>query len=342
VAYWENLFPGLSTTAGAVNRANSAFSRLNPGIAADTVLTPTQTAYFLFQQANPGNALAALRSIDVTCAPSCGNLGRYSMYNDQFASLFSWRSIAPASYRAMQLTARRRLGGNLTLDANYTLSRSRDWTSGAERGDAFSGSFIINSWMPEQMESFSDFDLRHQMNVNWVARLPAGGRRGQLFDALVRGWQLAGVSRWSSGFPITVQNGTGNPTNHYFRGFGKLQGPAPAMSTNKSAPNGPNLFTDPALAAASFVAPAAGETGIRNQVRGDGVFTIDLGLSKRWKLAKSENHGIELRWEVFNVTNSVRFDVRPVNLTVGQAGFGTYSAQLGNPRVMQFLLRYSF
>jgi hypothetical protein len=342
VAYWENLFPGLRTTAAALNRANSAFSRLNPGVAADTVLTPSQTAYFLFQQANPGNALAALRSIDVTCSPSCGTLGRYSMYNDQFASLFSWRSIAPASYNAMQATVRRRLGENLTLDANYTLSRSRDWTSGAERGDAFSNSFIINSWMPEQMESFSDFDLRHQMNLNWIAQLPVGNRRGGLFDAVLRGWQLAGVYRWSSGFPVNVQNGTGNPTNHYFRGFGKLQGEAPEMSTNKNAPGGPNLFADPANAATRFVAPAAGETGTRNNVRGDGIFNLDLGLSKRWDLPRLENHRIELRWEVFNATNSVRFNVRSANLTVGQAGFGTYSAQLVNPRVMQFLLRYSF
>ncbi len=342
VAYWENLFPALRTTAAALNRANSAFSRLNPGIAADTVLTPSQTAYFLFQQANPGNALAALRSIDVTCTPSCGRLGRYSMYNDQFASLFSWRSIAPASYHALQATVRRRWGGNLTLDANYTLSRSRDWTSGAERGDAFSRSFIINSWMPEQMESFSDFDLRHQMNLNWIVQLPSGNRRGGLFDALLRGWQLAGVYRWSSGFPITVQNGVGNPTNHYFRGFGKLLGDAPEMATNKNAPGGPNLFSDPATAASRFVPPAAGETGARNNVRGDGIFNLDLGLTKRWMLPRLENHRVELRWEGFNVTNSVRFNVQSANLTVGQAGFGAYSAQLVNPRVMQFLLRYSF
>ncbi|HEY8460704.1 MAG TPA: hypothetical protein VIM99_10010 [Blastocatellia bacterium] len=51
---------------------------------------------------------------------------------------------------------------------------------------------------------------------------------------------------------------------------------------------------------------------------------------------------IALRWEVFNATNSVRFNARSLNLTVGQAGFGTYSAQLANPRVMQFLLRAQF
>jgi hypothetical protein len=347
-AYWDNLFPALATTAQNLTRIFPAFTRLNPGVAPETMLSPSQTAYALFQQANPGNPLAALRSIDVSCAPGCSRFGRYALYNDQFASLFSWRSLAPASYNAMQVSLRRRMGDSLTLDANYTMSRSRDWTSGVERGDAFSGSFLINSWEPSQMESFSDFDLRHQFNMNWVAQLPFGkGRRfassgSSWANAIVGGWQLAGVFRMSSGFPITVQNGTGNPTNHYFRGFGLLQGNAPETETNKNGPQGPNLFVNPAAAAAAYIAPAAGQTGNRNSVRGDGVFSLDFGLGKQFALPGRDGHHIALRWEVFNATNTVRFDVRSANLTVGQAGFGTLTSQLGGPRVMQFLLRYAF
>jgi hypothetical protein len=348
VPFFENLFPGLATTAQNLTRSFSAFTRLNPGVAPDTALSPTQTAFFLFQQLNPGNALAALRSIDVTCAPSCSRLGRYAFYNDQFASLFSWRSISPASYHALQLTLRRRFTDEFQFDANYTLSRARDWTSGVERGDAFAGSFLINSWLPEQMDAPSDFDLRHQFNMNWIAQLPVGRNRRfaanlpSAVNALVAGWQLAGIVRWSSGFPVTVQNGVGNPTNHYQRGYGKLTGAEPVTETNKNAPQGPNLFADPAAAAAAFTAPNAGETGDRNSLRGDGLFSLDFGLSKQWALPRRESGHIAFRWEVFNATNSVRFSTRSLNLTVGQAGFGTYSAQLVNPRVMQFLLRVQF
>jgi len=348
VAYFENLFPGLATTAQNLTRSFSAFTRLNPGVAPDTSLSATQTAYFLFQQLNPGNALAALRSIDVTCAPSCSRLGRYAFYNDQFASLFSWRSIAPASYNALQLSLRRRFSAALQLDANYTLSESRDWTSGVERGDAFAGSFLINSWLPEQMEAPSEFDLRHQLNLNWIAELPFGrGRRfganlPAVVNAFVGGWRLAGITRLSSGFAVSALNGVGNPTNHYQRGYGKLTGPEPVTGTNKNAPQGPNLFADPGAAAAAFTAPNAGETGDRNSLRGDGLFSLDFGLSKQWALPKRESGNVAFRWEVFNATNSVRFNTRSLNLTVGQAGFGTYSAQLVNPRVMQFLLRVQF
>jgi len=346
--YWENLFPGAATTASNLNRLFPAFSRLNPGMAPDTSLSPTQVAYFLFQQANPGNYLAALRSLDVTCQPACSTLGRYAFYDSQFASLFSWRSIVPASYHSGQFIVRKRFSESLTLDVNYTLGRSRDWVSGAERGDAFGGSFLINSWSPEQMEAVSDFDLTHQLNANWVATLPFG--RGQRFgsgmsrslDRLLGGWQISGITRWTSGFPVTVQNGIGFPTNHYFRGFGKQTGPRPETARNKNGPTGPSLFANPSEAALSFGSPLAGETGDRNNLRGDGLFTLDLGLSKFFALPRWEQARLALRAEAFNLTNSVRFDTRSLTLTTGQAGFGTYSRQTMSPRVLQFLLRLEF
>jgi hypothetical protein len=346
--YWENLFPGAATTASGLNRLFPAFSRLNPGLAPETALSSTQVAYFLFQQANPGNYLAALRSLDVTCQPACSNLGRYAFYDGQFASLFSWRSIVPASYHSAQFSVRKRFSEGLTLDANYTLGRSRDWVSGAERGDAFGGSFLINSWSPQQMEAVSDFDLTQQLNANWAATVPVG--RGQKFgagmnrtlDMIAGGWQVSGITRWTSGFPVTVQNGIGFPTNHYFRGFGKLVGPAPDTVRNKNGPTGPNLFSSPANAASAFGSPFAGEAGERNSLRGDGLFTLDVGLSKFFPIPRWEKARLALRAEAFNVTNSVRFDTRSLNLTTGQAGFGTYSRQLVSPRVLQFLLRVEF
>jgi hypothetical protein len=61
----------------------------------------------------------------------------------------------------------------------------------------------------------------------------------------------------------------------------------------------------------------------------------------------SEAQSVQLRWEVFNVTNSVRFDVQSsltsAALTLGSGeSFGNYSGLLTNPRIMQFALRYEF
>ncbi len=46
--------------------------------------------------------------------------------------------------------------------------------------------------------------------------------------------------------------------------------------------------------------------------RGDGYFDIDSGLSKVFKITESQ--GVKFAWEVFNVTNSARFDVNPALL----------------------------
>jgi hypothetical protein len=56
-----------------------------------------------------------------------------------------------------------------------------------------------------------------------------------------------------------------------------------------------------------------------------------------------ETHSVQFRWEVFNVTNSVRFDVQSLSLALdNQTSFGNYSQELSVPRVMQFALRYEF
>ena len=82
--------------------------------------------------------------------------------------------------------------------------------------------------------------------------------------------------------------------------------------------------------------------GQRNGVRGDGYFTLDLGLAKRFVMPW-EGHSLQFRWEVFNVTNTARFDPWTASLSLGGRGsFGRYQDLLTNPRVMQFALRYEF
>jgi hypothetical protein len=97
-------------------------------------------------------------------------------------------------------------------------------------------------------------------------------------------------------------------------------------------------------AGAAFRFAHPGESGVRNNLRGPGYFGVDMGLGKSWKITESQ--ALRFTWEVFNVTNSVRFDVGTLqanNGTFNQSSFGTFVAPtLTLPRVMQFSLRYSF
>ena len=64
---------------------------------------------------------------------------------------------------------------------------------------------------------------------------------------------------------------------------------------------------------------------------------------KTWK--PRETQELRFSWEVFNVTNSVRFDAAEAvsnESLVTLSTFGKYIKTLTDPRVMQFGLRYSF
>ena len=107
-------------------------------------------------------------------------------------------------------------------------------------------------------------------------------------------------------------------------------------------PEGPNLFPDPEAAFQSFDYSRAGQTGSRNILRGDGILSLDMGLAKDFKMPW-EGHKLQFRWEVFNVSNTARFDVQTINLDVSdRSTFGRYTSTLSEPRVMQFGLRYEF
>jgi hypothetical protein len=69
-----------------------------------------------------------------------------------------------------------------------------------------------------------------------------------------------------------------------------------------------------------------------------------MGLSKRWQMPWAEGQSLQLRWEVFNVSNSKRFDPLSVNSYVDTYGstFGDYTRLATKPRVMEFALRYEF
>jgi hypothetical protein len=162
--------------------------------------------------------------------------------------------------------------------------------------------------------------------------------------------------RWTSGFPFSVEAGNGWSTNFELEGSSILVGPKPKTGVFMS--NGsPSVFQNPQSITCACTAPNVpggndgaifratypGEAGQRNNFRGPGFFGIDPGLSKMWNL--TEGKTLRFAWEVFNATNSVRFDA--AGSLIGQSlfsitGFGLYNTELTQPRVMQYSLRFAF
>jgi hypothetical protein len=88
------------------------------------------------------------------------------------------------------------------------------------------------------------------------------------------------------------------------------------------------------------------EVGFPNQLRGDGYIGADIGISKAFELPSSQR--LRFRWEVFNVTNTQRFNTADVSMTPDTTStLGRYNSVLGTcdgraGRCMQASLKYEF
>lgn len=353
IPYWQNVFP---TAAGP----GKLSQHCAPGVAPSNP-TATQNMYDLYS-CYLHNESVALFQADVFCLPGCATLNGitapFQFYDSQYFSLYAWRSIGNSSYNGGQFSLRHRMGG-LEAEVNYTVSKSIDIGSNAERINTFEGggfaSQIINAWSPNQLRAVSDFDTRHQINANWVYDLPFGkgmrfgGESHGITNGFLGGWSLSGLFRWTSGFPVTVQPGTNWPTNAGLTSAAvqtRPTGPTGAFMVNGS----PNLFQNPAAAIEDFRFAYPGESGERNTLRGPGYFGIDAGLSKSWNITESQ--AVKFSWETFNVTNTTRFDVGSLQAFGNEGGgnlnftnsvsFGKFTSTLTKLRLMQFALRYSF
>jgi len=266
-------------------------------------------------------------------------------FHDQFSALYAWRSIGSSNYHALEAVYRQRFGLGLQADFNYTLSKSMDSTSQAERlgpSGGINNAQLFNSWAPHQLYGVSDFDVRHQLNANYVWSLPFG--QGQhyasgvshLVNEFIGGWQTTGIVRWTSGLPFVVQNGNNFPTNYDIQGF--------ATQIAKVTDGRGQLqqrFAHPAAVLAAFDFTLPGDSGTRNPLRGDGYFEVDAGLGKSFTLTNRLK--LKAGIEVFNVSNSVRFDPHSISAVIDSpTSFGNATSELTNPRLAQFYGRFDF
>jgi hypothetical protein len=338
ISYWEDLFPDAKGTA--------ADGSGKPGN------TATQNIYALWLAGGiRGNETAALYDLDILCSPGCGGqTGRY--WPLQYSTLFSTASMGTSSYNAGQLILRHTMSHNVQLDVSYTYSKSMDLGSDSESNPAQTSStfgYILDAWNPRKNFAISDFNTTHLLTGDWIVQLPVGrGQRfgasaGQLTDALVGGWTFTGIARVSSGLPFSVSDALDSKfgTNWAYSSYMIQTGPI-SMHRHVDQNGSPQAFDNPVLALANMREPYPGEIGERNKFVGDGYFDIDAGLHKRFKVTSKSS--FQFAWEVFNVTNSVRFDPHAINAS-STAGtqLGVYSAPtLTQPRRMQFSGRFEF
>ncbi len=346
------------------------FERLFPNLAGNytingvsTRLTASQAAYRLHARRGVGG-VNNTDFTDIQFNIDDEGIFPNAFFHPQYAALQTLSTIGFSNYHGGAFSLRQRFKDSFLLDVNYTLAKAMDNASTLESQRVLSG-VIRNPINPDLEYSISNFDIRHNLNANWLIALPFGkGRQwfsgsNKLTDALIGGWQLTGIMRLSSGLPTGTPGDVQWATNWQTPSNGvRLR---EVFTTNGSNVSGqPNAFSDSLAAYQSFRNARAGEVGDRNltTLRIPTYFTLDAGLSKSFKLPYAEGHALQFRWEVFNVTNTQPFGVfavgalslqpEPFAATAAPPNFGRYSGSqtpVGEPRpgrVMQFALRYSF
>lgn len=91
---------------------------------------------------------------------------------------------------------------------------------------------------------------------------------------------------------------------------------------------------------AAFAYPAAGTLGDhRNKsIEGPGFWTVDLALLRLVNIV--DRPALELRVEIFNLFNNFNWGNPETNFD--SANFGRITSMSGNPRIMQFAVKYGF
>jgi hypothetical protein len=249
---------------------------------------------------------------------------------------------AQSSYHSMQLTLEKRFTKNFQIEGNYT------WSSFINDSDDILGG-QANRTLPSVPFNLrldrarSGIDQPHRLVVNYVYQFPELFKSQGVMGRIVDGWQLSGITTYSSGTPFSVLNGN-NP-------LGILAGQISTVNLSQRA--GYNSAGTPGTGTASGVTNPmwiayANNSGLigagANILRTGGTANYDAALGKSIRTF-GENQSLQFRWEVFNVFNHRNFTVIPSN-TASSSTNNTLFLNLGQTnvsgRTMLFGVRYNW
>jgi len=243
-----------------------------------------------------------------------------------------------SNYHSLQASARRRFQRGLEFGVAYTWSKALVLNDGDT--DSVSSLVNIRTWY----YGLAAFDRTHVLNVNYVWSIPSPGRSHPVVKQILGGWQISGISRFTSGAPsgigfttTTAVDTTGTPS----------LGARIVVLENPVLPKSERTFSRN-FKTEVFRLPAVGTIGnaAPTLIRGPGVNNWDISLFKSFPLR--EGIRVQFRWELYNAFNhtqfagldtAARFDPRTGEQV--NTRFGEFTAAR-TPRQMQFALRFFF
>jgi TonB-dependent receptor-like protein len=265
-----------------------------------------------------------------------------------------------SNYKALWVTANRRLSHGLQLQGSYTLSKSNDTNSYDGTGAQNNGS-LQDSTNIGNSYGLSDFDVRHRVAVNASYDLPFHGNR------LKDGWQVVVVEQAQTGNPLNIITNLATITGvQSVRPdlIGSLPAINPHPNNDKNGfPvsyqwfDGQTNVCDPRVAgsctSASVFALPYSANGVahfgnlpRNALIGPGFGNTDFSVIKNLALVGSSR--AQFRLEIFNLFNQANLGQPGRVATVGSTSLGVISntrfptGDSGSARQIQFAVKFLF
>jgi Carboxypeptidase regulatory-like domain/TonB dependent receptor len=254
-----------------------------------------------------------------------------------------------SSYNSLQVSATKRFAGGGSILVAYTnsklLSNTDTLTSWLE-GSGNGGVGGVQDWNNLKGEySLSSQDVPQRLIISYVYDLPFGHGKQFMSDAsgimdkFIAGWGVDGITSFQRGFPLKISDGTPNLLAGLGLGTGTIR-PDVVAGCNKGASRTVQAWFNTSC----FVPAAAYNFGDESRVdptlRQDGINNWDFALFKKTYFGPEAKFNLEFRAEFFNIFNRTQFAAP--NTTLGNNSFGVVSSDNGNPRLIQFGLRFSF
>jgi hypothetical protein len=296
------------------------------------------------REANPGDPAECLQLVQEGATPTCGPglesatftlpngkqvFGTRNALGPAFGSGNTFTAnISNSNYNSLQVSVERK-AGDVTFLAAYTYSKSIDDASGF--GD------LVNFTNYGLSRALSSFDITNNFVVSYNWAIPFARAFSHAPRRLVNGWNMVGISRFASGFPIGLSEGG---LDISLVGSGgtdtpNVIGPVQIQNPRNPGPNGPNTYFLPG----AFAAQTPGTFGSANRrfFHGPGLLNTDFALEKT--TAITERTAVEFRAEFFNIFNHAQFNNPSGNFA--SSNFGVVTSARA-PRIGQLSLKFVF
>jgi len=292
--------------------------------------------------ANPGNAALCQQLNQEGATPSCGPYGESLLYTllngtqvngtrtalgPNFGPSNTYTAnIANSNYNSFQISAERK-ASNITFLLAYTYSKAIDNASGFND--------LVNFSNYRLSRALSSYDLTNNFVASYNWNIPFDHWFSSAPKRLTQGWNVVGISRFSSGFPITLSQSSGDLslTGESGNDTPNLISKVQTQNAHNPGPNGPNTYFLPdAFAPETY---AGFGTANRRFFHGPGILNTDFGLEKNTFI--KESMAVQFRAEFFNIFNHTQFENPSGNFS--QSTFGVVT-QARDPRIGQLSLKF--